>query len=1162
MHREPTRSRRGRVMGSRAGRMGRAAVAVGLVALGVQLTGCAIYQKWQLNKKATQVEELLKEAQAAEAAKYSYKDYDAADKALKDARSKIESGDLAGAETALEQAAAAAARAKDNVARDKAVIEGKRKVLAELKDAMDEALRVAVEVGGEAKAPEAMETARNAVETWNAEHAALLRQPRQAPEAYDELETKGKAAYEAAREAISGARRPDAEALSDNIDAIVARLEEIDVKTHLAVEWASASQAIDVFRGLMENLRFADAYDRGVELEPQLIELEAAGRQARAQATLDKAAAAIDNARDRGAAEYAIEPLNQAILSYNRADELFAEAKYDEAFAEATLALEAVDGAFAALKERADTAIEDMKVELERAREEEVDVYAPDMAADARRLVNEASLAAVEGDHEKALQMLAQARDLIQQAVAAASRGRAQEALARIDQLLTLARNEGAQEYTLEALNAVEREASAARQAFNEGRYKEVAPLSVTALESARKLMDVVRVAAEARVREAGESLKIAEAAEAERYAPALLSSARAAINSASSAVAGDQFRRAFDLARTAEETAARAAAQSYQTRTQETLAQAREQLNLAVRAGAREHSPALFVNATDFQEQATRLLGRQAYREALDAATQALFYAEDARLNKIRRAQELADASLEANARNYAPVAIAGAIEQLAIAKDAMRTGDYPTSNRHADQALALATEAFNSTWKQRSDALIAEVRAAVQRAQTNRAPEKAGELYAAAVQQLAQGEAAYATGQYDKAYAGADEAAQTLMQLEIEMSQVADAEIDAINRKIQAIMELGVDDTVRQEMTPRLNNLAMAREAMQKGDYLTAFNLTEQIRKDMDIAQSFAVRHQVNTRLASLQALMAEYNANGAAKLLPERFAQFQQQIDRMVAGPIEEASYDDTVVEIAALRKAIVDVEAEIRTSVEERIANMESQLDQARREEAEIYFPKEFQAALDAFTAMRNLPRGRNYLEIYTTLTAAETAVTSTLEKAVVGRLERAYKLEIQDRVKEMNDLLNQFENVTQVGRNAWRTAIGGPETTSSNKRYNIFGAGQTRLKAETFLTLATDLRRRVREVKQPTTLNTLHDKVLQTFDTLVITADYFAKFGDVRAYNRELRLLFLDRAYENLRKLQEMNAEISGQLLIHNPLEYKIETELTWGEKFERWFWRW
>lgn len=1126
------------------------------------LSGCGMYKKWTLGKTVTKVEALLADAQQAEAPKYSYAEYTAADNALRQAQQMIEAGNYEGAEAQLAEAEQKAIQSKDNVPRNKAVITDRQKRMDEMRAGMEANLQRAIDAGGDRTAPEALEQAKQAVSTWIAELDQVKREPQQRPERYDELAEKGQPVVDAAQEAFNQARKASSLELADRINGTLERLGQIEWQTYLGVEAASAAEAINYFKGVMEDEKFAEAYERGVTLAPLLEELEAQAREARGRAYLERAGKAIEDAKAKGAVEYAVEPLNEAIAAHRTAGEAVEAGNFDQAYEASVQALEHVEAALGVIEERAGAALDEVKVELERSREEDVETYAADQVAAAQRTMNEASLLIQERDFLGALARCNDARRTIQQAVVAAQRSKAQRAIAGIEALIQNARQQGAAEYILADLNAVERELSQVRQMYTLEQYREVLPQSATVLKSAERLMGRLRTAADEQVRLAGVELERARQAGAASYAASLLQQASASLADASTAVSRDNLRSGLDLAASAASTAIRAANQAYMRRTEEMLVRTSQELGLAADAGAREHSAELFLGAMAAKEQSEKYLRREAYRDALNAATEAASLAEESRMNLIRRAQKLADAALAAEARKYSPKEIEQALQLLAQASDAMRRRDYPASNTQADQAYALAQVAYSSTWKQRSDALLAQVQASAQRARTNRGPEKSPTLYQRAIANLADSKGSYAGAEYDRAYASADAAAAVLSDLEADLGRLAGEDLDAIARTLANVKALGVDEQVRAQLLPVMNLQAVARDAVRQGDFNRGFAAIEQLQTGLRQLWATAVDYHVQQRLAAVQNLVFEYQTNGAWLLAPERHKEFTAQLSALASAEIEPASYEDAVLRLGQLRQSMIDVETEIRTSVEERISAMEGQLDQARREEAETYYPEEFQTALRDFTVIRNLPRGRNYSDIHAALTQAELSVKTVLNRAIVGRQERAYKTEIQDRVKEMNDLLNQFESVTMVPKSIWSASLRGPEKSSTEQNINIFRSAQTVISDRTFQMLAQDLRRRVREVKPPPTMVELHEKVLAVFDTLVEMADHFARFGDVRSFNREARELFLNRAYDSLARLSTMNAEIQGQLQIQKPFDFKIETELTMKERFSRWIWAW
>ena len=612
-------------------------------------------------------------------------------------------------------------------------------------------------------------------------------------------------------------------------------------------------------------------------------------------------------------------------------------------------------------------------------------------------------------------------------------------------------------------------------------------------------------------------------------YAPDKLQKSTDLITKGESYFSKEQIKDALDIAKEAQQAAWEAEQQSYRLRTDAKQADADESIKVAETAGARLHSPQSFNQAIDARQRSTNLYTQENYHDALESAQQALELANYSRMRIISDAEKHSQSALAAEAETYSKETIDTALIALANAKTQMDNKNYTESNSSAQSALEKAKTAENTSWKLRSDDLVKRNDVLVDKLMQNKALEKVETSYAESIRVLALAKANYEVESYKSSYEKLVEAQAKLQETWEELRQVGKASIAAMKRKIDDIKNLVKDDYGNKEVSMLIDNIPKAETMLEKGELGGLFDLEMAFNQQSSISSNNIKSNNMQLMITQIQDQLNKYETSKLTLFIPEETADIRKRLGEISNKTKEMDQYDNILQSLGSIESEVKALPEVGERAITNRVTGLKRKLNQALQNEADRLVPEDYEKALIAYKEVPvDITDVDSYQELYNQISIAEGLADKASEFAQIRSKEEAYKELLKTYIIDTNALLSGFSGVTDHGYEFFLVA-------KPSNQVNVYRELQRDLPVAAFYKRSVLLNDKINQVQPPVTLNSLHKHVLDTFDELVKSADYFQKYGMYNRYDEVTRSGFLKNAYAHLEKLK-INLQYLDQVL--------------------------
>ncbi|MEW6605854.1 MAG: DUF4398 domain-containing protein [bacterium] len=390
----------------------------------------------------------------------------------------------------------------------------------------------------------------------------------------------------------------------------------------------------------------------------------------KALSAISEAQRAIGKAKKSEAGRYAPEQLRDAEDFLNKAEKTYQDKNYSQALImaneSARKAKESEEKAY--LVNRVVTSISNANALIRKAEDSGAEKYAPAMLKDAKNLLAQTEKALDEKNYSQALNLANRALEKAREAKEKAKEEAEQEAkrkavesaISMANEAIKAAKKAEAEKYAPAMLSEAKKLLAQAKEALNVRNYSDSLGFANRASEKAREAkeesyqkakeeaeQEVKRKEAESAISMANEAIEAAEKAEAEKYAPAMLSEAKKLLAQAKEALNVRNYSDSLGFANRASEKAREAKEESYQKAKEEAeqevkrkeaesaISMANKAIEAAEKAEAEKYAPAMLKDAKNLLAQAEKALDEKNYSRALNLANGASEKAREAEEKK-----------------------------------------------------------------------------------------------------------------------------------------------------------------------------------------------------------------------------------------------------------------------------------------------------------------------------------------------------------------------------------------------------------------------------------------------------------------------------------------------------------------------------------------------
>ena len=1108
------------------------------------LSGCGVWKKYTANSQIKKVDKKVEEAKAAEANKYVSDVFKEATDALASARSLVGQKQYDNAIQKAQESESKLTLAINKVASAKANLQGKIKEIDEIHEKVKNYITKAEEGGALDIAPDTLQEAKNGLEQIPKQLNEARRLAEQKVENYETVKANANAVLAIAQKAYNATLREQAAVITPNMKELAATAEEIDLITYLPEIYNQILAEMDKYRLAMEEENYEEAVNTANTLMPEFEKAIVSGKQLRASDHINQATLAIENAKEMGGLTYAPEYLQNAMENVTEAKVKLNEGAYDESYSLAVQSYENTQLCLSELEKLAEELLVEVKDAIEITKEEGAEQYAPELFTQGKTTYGEASLTLTQGNIRESLDLGSKAKKLIDDALNKTKMLIAKELIGVCESIIKTAIDQGASDYTREQLAETDNYLNKAREMFRQKEYMKVHEPALEARKLGLTMMEMLNARARSELDAARSSYGKAVVAEAETYAPDKLQKADELIVEGESAFSKEEIKKSLTLAKEAQKVAWDAEQQSYRLRTDAKQSDARKAIEVAETAGARVHSPKFFNQSLTALQNSEGLYGEEKYYDALQASQQSLDLAQYSRLRIIKDAEKFSQSALAAEAETYAGDVIKESLMELSKAKTLMESKNYSESNELAQIALDKALTAEKISWRLRSDDLVKQNDELVNKLMNNKALEKVEASYAESIRVLALAKADYEVESFKSSYEKLVEAQTKLQSTWEELRQVGKASIAAMNRKINDMGFLVLDQFGTQEKTLLIDYIPKAQLLLDKNELGPLFDLETEFTVQMSASTDKLKTHNMEVMIADIDSMITKHETSRLTLFIPEQTADLRSQLSAQKDRIGELGQYEDILNNLDSIKNEVMGMSAVGERAIDNRITGLQRKLNQALQNEADRLVPKDYENALIAYKEVPvDISDVESYQDLYNKIVHAEELADKASQFAQTRIEEEAYKELLKSYIIDTNALLSGFSGVTDQG---YRFFL----VSKPSEQVNIYRELQRELPASAFYKRAVLLNDKINQVNPPKTLTSLHNLGLDTFKELVSTADNFQKFGMYNRYDESTRAGFIKTAYDHLATLKE-NLQLLDQILEGKKIESSKNNFVKW-----------
>jgi len=928
--------------------------------------------------------------------------------------------------------------------------------------------------------------------------------------------------------------KPQAEELQKQILSLIDECQRLNANQHFPNELAAIQPSVDELQNAYTAGNWSGVIDSATGIISGLEEIVAKTRQAAAGEYVAQAEAALVSAKAlevQDVPEYATF-LGQAETALGQAKQSLQAGQHSEAFA----AAEQVNGflrqARDSLGANVQKFLDAAAAGIEQAQGAEVQKYAASELAAANAAIQSARDALAAGDFLTAYSQAKKAQSIASGLGAAALRGHAQQELGAVLARLNKAREEGAEQYAQPEFGQVAAEVNALKEMANSGQYQQVIDQAPAKLPAVEKLFERLRVGVEEAITQTESRIAQAEEAEAETWAKDTFQKAQNALQSARDLLAKESYRKAADNAEKAAQLAAEAESSAYRLRAEKNLRKADELLSLAERANSPTLSPLEYGRAREMRRKAGELLSAaKDYQVAWKASVEALEMADVALNERVITAQKACDSALEAQARDYDREEIDRALALLNEAKAAQEAQNFDRANQAAKQATELAASAEEFAWRQRSKQLLIELAGTEQQMTLLQASVHVPALARRFSASLAQARVYEIDGKWAECYAAADDARKAAEESWKEMTNQLNQMIEELNTITQTVGNIAMDDWGRAQKSDFVSVIAEVRRLTELHSFVEAYAAADEALADARSLLDRVQRHNLQVRAEALQTQLKEREQTGSAKILASRSKEIQSLIKKLNS-PGDKYDYKELMAQADTAAADLAKFPELAQENAMQRTTQANEILQQAEKAGARKYYPDRFEKAVIDLQWLRNEIQAGDCNGIYEHLSRLESVAPDLLEDTSLALAEDEYKERLSVRLKEMKDLMLDFDYIARLDKNVLIAARATETTTDDPTVSDIYRGLQKPLTAKRLLAAAELLEQNVKADNPPKTLNGLKNLAMESFRHFRKAAEGFAAFGETDKFDTGYREEALRGAYSHLEKTLRLNKEIN------------------------------
>jgi hypothetical protein len=1107
-------------------------MAIGMLMAGVLFSGCGYFQKSAVNSAIKKVQEEMEQARGKEADRYGFGLFNEAQSLISQAQNDVEAGNYDEAEAKVQEASGKVKLAIEQTPGRRQEIQKKKKQIEDMQQEMLMTLEKAENSPSRSVAEAEITQARESFTQLQQEIQALFNKRQQEIEEYDQMLAQVQQVQASIQQAYDLTLADSANSLAQSINDQMGVFNELEPMVYLPDRAEAVTAAMDEFQSLMDQRKFEQAIEAGQNLQSELDSAIPAASQARAEKSIEQAEAQLVQATELGGMQLAAEQLEAGREALSNARTQLAASEYDAAYNLALQALGSADVAIEEIKSDIDQQISQLQNKVTEAEEAGADRFAPQALDSSKALLSQAFSQLSEGNYEQARQLQMDAAVQVERAFTEAKKGQAREKLQRVESVIEQCISQAAPKYVPESFQVANDKLKEAQTLFSREEFVEVHPVADLAENLAYKTLADLQELAGQRIEQANSQVVAAEEAQAEQYAPELLQQARVSLRKAETELASEQLKRSLEASDQSREQGRQAESKTYRLRTDEKMEEVKQERQLAIDSGAREHSSAIFLSAAQSEKESNEKYSDGQYEQALAAATESAQSYKNARMSKIQAAQSAQRSAVEAKAGEYDPEILSQAESTLSTAILAMEDKNYVESNQSADQARRLAAQAERTTWMKRAEAEIAQWEAAQAKARQNYAEEKAPDLLARSKDFGVEAKAEFTVQSYKPAYDMAVKAMEKIEEIEDKLGSEAQSTLARMKSRVDKLTPLVVDEFGRQRLGTLIQLSGQAARAETENNYQVVFSVEDQFETQAGVVESELKTHKIQYQKEQIQASLAEYASRGLTNFLPEQMEEIRTSLAEIgvMADEGTESeegmTFDEASSRLDALVARVERIPQMADAEIEKTVAEIQSQLTEARQADAPNLIPEQYNEAVDSYSKMLNYPRGEggNYQELHQLLVRAKEQAAEAYAQTNHAIDVQNYREVIQSYIKEMNSLLTSFSTVTDFDKRLLVAA-------SSTKQTDVYRELQREITANTLFQRSKLLLDRARQLNAPDTEKHLNELILKTFGELVEMADYFERFGQYDKYDKELRDRFVLQAYDKLENVRKYSVEV-------------------------------
>lgn len=925
--------------------------------------------------------------------------------------------------------------------------------------------------------------------------------------------------------------QPQADEAIAFIRDLMAQAQDLDAPTHEPQLYQSVSNDVAALEAAFAAGEWQEVIDTAPSVEDPINAIIISSQQKAAGDIMEQVVAEVNEAKQLNITD--VDAFTTALNSAENALQLGQDQLAQQSFAAAISAADEarsqLEVAYQALGNESSVMLAAADSNLQEALQLDAETYAPSVVNTVRNSVSQSQELISNERFVEAYTSARRALQASQGAPMAARRGKAQAALNQVERPFAILQQQGGSEYAraefIEARAAVRE----LRALLDDGQFDAVEAGVPDAVELVQEGVSALGTAADEFIVMAERAIEDAEESGAPEWVGMQYANAVNLKDSAETALEAQQYLTSINRSEQAISTASMAESTAYDLQTNQNVRAANEFLAQAQVAKQDELAPRVFRQAADALSETMRRVQAGDARAAFAQSEETLELAEVAANALLYAARDANDDAVAAGAMTYSLSEIQQALVLLTEAEEAQAAKDYATANARAMQSSELAAEAEYFTWMQRSIALVDDLDGVVEELESQIADEKVPGLYRTVVTSLAEANVALIDEDYENAFIYADTAETTTEAIYDSMK--ADLVRTTISLKTTAdwMGKEVMDDRGRGAKVKLLDRITELNRQIELENYAKAYSVANIASREAEAATELLERHNRNQLAKELKAMLAEYNAQNALNIVPDDSEQIMVAFNTL-RHPDGE-SYEES---IAAYEEAVSRIEAlptNLQEQAQQRADEIETILRQADEAGADTYFKEEMDELVTGLQVLRNAIEGDDYKMISRQLNILEKDAPELLQSTQLATAEDDYLQTLGDFLAQANNLMLEFEHVTEKGPR-FLIAAKATEYKIDEVALSAFSSLESQsISSKTVRLNAELLLESVEELTPPDTLSKIQDKAIRSFRYLVRAGKQFEAYGDSNAYELDYREEQLLLGYRNLEKSMEINADL-------------------------------